>query len=240
MSIDERLELYSAARIAAGPDYPLYAGVSAMRTKDAISLAKGAADNNYQAIMLGFPPYRIPLQENVLEYAKAVCSVVPETSVFVYNNPKRTGFDLKVETFLEMVRLVPNIYGIKEAGDYSNVLKILDNTERDVEIISGFDVSVVRDFKLGYSTLTSIAANVFPKRMSIVMKYVATGDDNLASSEMVKVAEAMQFFTNHGMIPCIKYILRKRGVPAGYSPLPLCDPPAAICEQLDAFVEEGP
>lgn len=238
LSIPERLELYRVARDAAGPDYPLYAGVSGLRTKDAIVLAKGAAENNYQAIMLGFSPYRIPLQEQALEYARAVCSVVPETFVFVYNNPKRTGFDLEANTFVKMVEAIPNIYGIKEV-DASHVPAILEKTNRKVEIISGFDVSLVGDFKLGYSTLTSIAANIFPKKLSAIMQHMAAGRDDLALTEMVSVREAMTFMTLNSILPCIKYILRKRGVSAGYAPLPLCDPPEAVCQQLDAFVEES-
>lgn len=224
-------------REAAGPDFPLYAGVSAFRTKDAIKLAKAAADNHYQAIMLGFPPYRIPLQSQALAYAKDVCAAVPDTCVFAYNCPQCTGFDLAVDTFVEMVSQIPNIHGIKEVGNSSSVPAILEKTPRPVTALTGFDLCIVPQFKMGYSCITSMAANVFPETMRKIVDSVKSGDYESALSELATVEQAMTLIEKNSFSPCVKYILRKRGVPAGFSPLPLCEPSADVLKQLDGFVD---
>ena len=56
LCLEERCDLRQQARSATGHDVTLYAGVAAMKTKHAVTLALGAAAANMDAIILGFTP----------------------------------------------------------------------------------------------------------------------------------------------------------------------------------------
>lgn len=58
LTVPERKQLYQLARAAAPRPFPIYTGVAAFRTKDAVELAQAAQAAGATGIMLGFPPYR--------------------------------------------------------------------------------------------------------------------------------------------------------------------------------------
>lgn len=77
LTVDERIHLYRAVKDASPARMPLYAGVAAVRTRDAVRLAKEAEQAGLSAIMLGFPPYVRPNQREAVLYVQAVCSATP-------------------------------------------------------------------------------------------------------------------------------------------------------------------
>lgn len=236
MSIEDRLELYSIVRNTVGSDYPLYAGVAAFTTKDAIRLAKGAEKNRYQAIMLGFPPYRIPTQKEAIEYVIDVCKAIPSTPVFLYNNPKRTGFDLSVESLINIVNQVANVEGLKQAGNRSDVPLAMQQLTREIQFLSGFDATIVKDFQMGYSAVTSIAANIYPKETAELIRWIQNGEKGKKIEELqTLIRDAITFVGENGTLPCLKYILRKRGASAGFCPPPLKDPSMDVKLSLDKY-----
>ena len=145
LSIAERTELYQKTRLAAGPDFPIYVGVSAFKTKDAVVLAQGALAAAATGIMLGFPPYRIPSQAMAEQYVRAVASATP-LPIFLYNNPRRTGFDLAPDTAARLVRDLPTVLGLKEAGPPENVKAVqalLADQPGAIAFFSGSDARCV-------------------------------------------------------------------------------------------------
>ncbi|CUM50200.1 uncharacterized protein AC631_00155 [Debaryomyces fabryi] len=236
MSIEDRLELYSSVRNTVGTNYPLYAGVAAFTTKDAIRLAKGAEKDGYQAVMLGFPPYRIPTQKEAIEYVIDVCKAIPSTLVFLYNNPKRTGFNLSVESLVNIVNQVPNVEGLKQAGNRADVPLAILQLSRKIQFLSGFDATIVEDFQMGYSAITSIAGNIFPNQTAELIHWIENGEKgNKIEERQTLIRDAITFVGENGALPCLKYILRKRGVSAGFCPPPLKDPSTDLALSLDKY-----
>ncbi|KAH8555745.1 hypothetical protein BGW37DRAFT_146572 [Umbelopsis sp. PMI_123] len=234
LSIAERKQLYNLVRETVGPDYTLYAGVAAFKTKDAIELAKAAEQASYNGIMLGFPPYRIPTQRDAEAYIRAVAAAT-SLPIFIYNNPPRTGFALDPKTFVTVAQSVPNVLGIKEAGKVENVNIVKPQLPQNMSYLTGSDntyVSAIED--QGYTGITAIVAAVYPNEMKSVVDYVSK--NKYAKAQDIinnEVEPGFSLMKQAGFLPSLKYILRKRGVPAGYCAHPLLDPTEEFQALLD-------
>ncbi|KAI8074968.1 hypothetical protein BC940DRAFT_229835 [Gongronella butleri] len=235
MTIDERKQLFdvvaTTVRASAKAPCALYAGVAAFKTEDAKTLAIAARASGFDGIMLGFPPYRIPSQREAEGYVKAVAASVPEVPIFLYNNPRRTGFDLQPDTFIKIARDAANVCGLKEAGNPANVNvikaalkehKATANTE--YTFFSGFDATFVDAFtNHGYTGITSIAGNIYPRQVSNLVAQLLNNDVAGAKNTAEEIKPGVDLIAEHGMIACIKHVLRKQGVPIGDCLPPMLD-----------------
>ncbi|OBZ85362.1 4-hydroxy-tetrahydrodipicolinate synthase 1 [Choanephora cucurbitarum] len=228
MTIEERKQLFHQVSTTVAGKCPLYAGVAAFKTQDAAELVKAAKEAGFAGIMLGFPPYRRPSQQEALSYVKQVAEAAPELPFFLYNNPPRNGFDLEPETFVQILKEANNIYGLKEAGKEENVNRVKSLLEREkldqMSFFSGSDKSFVDAFsRFGYTGLTSVAGSVYPSEIKRVVEHLVGGRIEEAEQVMQSIVPGIELLQKAGMLQSIKYVLRKRNVPVGYCPSPLLD-----------------
>lgn len=147
-------------------DLEIIFGVSSTRQLDAVELSKEIAENTkISAIMLGFPPYLMLSQEDALQYCNVVIHAALDKSVILYNNPRRTGFDLQVETMIKILKN-PAVVGVKEAGDMDKVHQLWAQMDRNILIFYGGDDDLVQAVVKGYNALSSIVGNVYPKEIA--------------------------------------------------------------------------
>lgn len=105
-------------------DFEIIFGVASIRLKDAESLMNIIATKpKISAVMLGFPPYLLPTQQESQYYVEKLADLTTK-DIILYNNPKRTGFDLEIMTCKSLFSL-KNIIGIKEAGDENKIANLL-------------------------------------------------------------------------------------------------------------------
>ncbi|KAI7873862.1 dihydrodipicolinate synthetase [Lichtheimia hyalospora FSU 10163] len=227
MTIAERKQLYNAVATTAAGKIQLYAGVAAFKTDDAKELAQAARDAGFNGIMLGFPPYRIPSQHEAEQYVAQVAATVKEVPIFLYNNPRRNGFNVEPETFVRIAKSVDNVFGQKEAGHPENVNKMktaLNNDVAKYSFLSGDDAGFVDAYiNKGYTNITSIAGNVYPSQFDNIVELLLKNENDQAKQVMESIAPGIALLSKAGMIQSIKYILRKKGVPVGYCPPPIMD-----------------
>ncbi|GGH15482.1 dihydrodipicolinate synthase family protein [Paenibacillus segetis] len=220
MTVQERIELYHEANRLAQGKLLLYGGVASTVTKDAVRLALEAEYANLSAIMLGFPPYIRPSQDEVYHYVKAVCDAT-NLPIMLYNNPARNGFNLEVETLLRLVHDFPQIVALKEAGDPDHVMTTKTQLGKHFKILSGSDVSIVDYYEKGYEGITSVMGNILPDEMRLVVKLLDDHNIEQATIELGKMNEQMNLIFQIGAIKTIKFILSDQGINAGYCREPL-------------------
>ncbi|KAI9472942.1 hypothetical protein BDB00DRAFT_793487 [Zychaea mexicana] len=247
MTIAERKQLYSlVAQAAAGTNCQLYAGVAAFKTNDAKELAKAAKEAGFSGIMLGFPPYRIPSQQEAQVYVEQVASAAKDLPCFLYNNPRRNGFTVEPETFARIAKSVDNVFGQKEAGSPENVNKmkaLLSNDQATANSLgqysffTGSDSSIIDAFtRYGYTGITSIAGNVYPDQVKAIVGHLLRKETEQAKQIMETIAPGIELLEKAGMIQSIKYLLRKQNVPIGYCPPPIQDISDEVKEALDEIL----
>lgn len=82
--------------------------------EELLALSRFAGEEGADAIIL-LPPYYFPLSPEGLEtYYARIAEALPEQSIYLYNFPDRTGYDLTPEITLRLVRKYRNIVGYKD------------------------------------------------------------------------------------------------------------------------------
>lgn len=211
MSIEERITLYQEVRKGSGDDIIIIGGVAAVRTGDALKLAKATQAAKLNGMMLGFPPYLRISQKEAYSYVQQICNVT-ELPIMLYNNPARTGFNLELETLFKLVDDFPQIIALKEAGDPDNALLVKQKLGPSFTILTGFDLHIQDNMKNGYDGITSIIGNVFPLEMQQIVNYLKKQEWELAESAFSNIHPKIKFIMERGMLRTIKYLLKEKQI----------------------------
>jgi 4-hydroxy-tetrahydrodipicolinate synthase len=198
----------------------VYAGVAAVRTSDAVTLAKAAEQAGARGILLGFPPYLRLTALDAQSYVKRVCEVT-KLPLILYNNPIRTAFDLQPETLEVLVQKHPTIRALKEGGDPARASRIKSLLGKDFQILSGHDRTIAADWARGYDGLTSIAGNLWPREMAAVVEALDKGRTVEASALLAPLAPRIAAVVEPQVPSSVKYALRLNGLPGGWCREPL-------------------
>ncbi|MGO4110854.1 dihydrodipicolinate synthase family protein [Paenibacillus sp. YAF4_2] len=220
LTIEERVRFYQAVKEAAPEGMPLYAGVAAIRNRDAVRLADEAERAGMSAIMLGFPPYIRPNQHEAAAYVEAVISAT-SLPIMLYNNPVRTGFNLEPDTLIRLVQNNPQITALKEAGNPENVRHIKAVLGAEFQVLSGLDLTITDYFTKGYDGLTSVAGNLFPVEMSEIMEHLRSDQFDQAQLKLNHLKPRLELLGSIGWIRVIRHFFAEQGIIAAHSREPL-------------------
>lgn len=119
------------------------------------------------AWLIVVPFYNKPTQEGQFLYFKEIASH-SKRPIVIYNVPGRTGANMAPETVVRLSEACPNIIGIKEAsGRMDQVRAIIDGLKRkDFAVLSGDDDKTLEMIRYGAKGVISVAANIFPDKVS--------------------------------------------------------------------------
>lgn len=188
-------------------------GVSSMRQKEAEALAKKICNTKLSGIMLGYPPYVIPTQEEALVYSKSIIHLSNKPTI-LYNNPRRTGFDLSAESIIQLSKL-DLVVGIKDAGNKEKIEKIKNGMHKnDLYFYAGGEVGVAEKVASGYDRLSSIAGNVYPMEISQWFQKIRT-KQKISTQESEKIEKIIEQVYHVNAIVNLKKIISRNGIPVG-------------------------
>ena len=163
LSLAEKLQLLESLDAASflPDDLEILFGVASIRQKEALQLAeKVNANPKISGVLLGFPPYILPSQKEARLYVEAIAKVINKP-IILYNNPRRTGFNLDLDTFAELIKLA-NIIGIKDAGDSARIPELISVTDKKFYVSAGGEIDLDNKIALGATRLSSMAGNLYP------------------------------------------------------------------------------
>ena len=159
---------------------PVIAGTGSNSTEEALALTKSAKGAGADGALLITPYYNKPTPiGQYLHYEKIAKAV--DIPIILYNVPSRTGISILPKTIAELSK-IDNIVGIKEAsGSLDQVSDIIDLC--DIAVLSGDDALTLPMMALGVKGVISVAANVVPKHMAMMVKSFLNG--NLEESRKI-------------------------------------------------------
>jgi 4-hydroxy-tetrahydrodipicolinate synthase len=188
-------------------------GVASIRQKEAEILADKISTTNISGVMLGYPPYIIPSQEEAVAYSRSIIQR-SNKPVILYNNPKRTGFDLSTGSIIELSRL-DSVIGIKEAGNKEKVTEVkqLINKQEFYFYIGG-EVDAAAKIASGYNRLSSMAGNIAPVEFkNWFLKKLA--DEDLTDQESETIEGVTAEVNEGNPVVNIKRLLHEQGTDLG-------------------------
>lgn len=184
MSEAEHIDTIRFAIERAKGRIPVIAGTGSNCTATAMQLSREAQDAGADGVLLVSPYYNKATQNGLIAHYTAIAKEISIPAI-LYNVPSRTGCSIAPSTIASLVKNVKNIVGVKEAsGDLSNVAKIMNLCDGNIELYSGNDDQVVPILSLGGIGVISVVSNVAPKYMHDMVANYLKGD--------VKTAAKMQ------------------------------------------------
>lgn len=221
LNIQEKIEIINGLELEEEliGNMEIIFGVASIRQKEAEELAEKIRHTKISGIMLGYPPYVIPTQEEAVVYTKRIIHLSNKPTI-LYNNPKRTGFDLSEKSIIQLSE-IDLVVGIKDAGNKEKIERIKSGMLRNnLYFYAGGEVDLDEKVLHGYNRLSSIAGNVSPTEISqwfqkMLMK------QKVSKQESKKIKNIMEQVYRGNAIVNLKKVINHKGIPMGICRSPI-------------------
>ncbi len=202
---------------------PVIAGTGSNCTATAIQLSKEADEYGADGLLLVTPYYNKATQNGLIAHYTAVANEV-KAPIIMYNVASRTGCNIEPATVATLVKNVDNIVGVKEAsGNITQVAKIMQLTDGNIELYSGNDDQIVPIMSLGGLGVISVLSNIAPQQTHEITQKFYDGDIKEAARLQLKALPLVQaLFCEVNPIP-VKKAMQLMGMDCGPLRLPLTE-----------------
>ena len=215
---------------------PVVVGIGGNSTQEVIADLQYFPLEQATAVLSASPYYNKPSQEGIFQHYKALAAASPKP-IILYNVPGRTGRNMSAATTLRLAAL-PNIVGIKEAsGDMQQCIEILKDRPDHFMVVSGDDGLAMPQMACGMDGVISVAANVFPKQFSEMIRYSLAFDFTAAKklNDLLLKGYDLMFAENN---PAgAKAFLAEMGILQNYLRLPVVPLSEPLHEQVKAYLK---
>ncbi len=194
-------------------------GIAAIRQKEAEALAEKICHTKISGIMLGYPPYVIPTQKEAIIYTNRLIQLSQKPTI-LYNNPKRTGFDLSENSIIELSKH-DLVVGIKDAGNKEKVENIKHGMyKQKFHFYAGGEVGLEEKVLFGYNRLSSIAGNAFPTEINQWFQSLLM-EQTISTQERKTIDSIIEQVYSGNAIVNLKKIINHQGMPLGICRSPI-------------------
>lgn len=201
---------------------PVYAGTSAITTKECIKLAKMAEEAGADALTVLTPMFIQPNEKELYNHFEAIAQST-NLPILLYNNPGKTTNNISV-SLLEKLARIDNIIGIKNTSfDFPQTIEYIRVTKdiQNFKVLSGSDYLIYGTLAYGGAGCVAGTANVAPRLVvDIYEKYMA-GDYEGAMEAQYKLIPLRNTY-NYGSFPVVmKDCLNLMGLKVGHPVKPI-------------------
>lgn len=180
LSFDEKMQIVATCVKAVGGRGPVVAAISALSTREAVALAKGAADKGCDGLMV-LPPYVYQGDWREMKaHISAVFSATP-LACMLYNNPVAYGTDFVPEHIQELAAEHANFEAVKESStDVRRISAIRALIGDRLEISVGVDDAVIEAISVGATGWVAGLANALPRESVDLFNHGVRGEHEKA------------------------------------------------------------
>ena len=223
LSHEEHLDCIRFCAEVVNKRIPVVAGTGSNCTETAIYLSQEAEKYGVDGLLVVTPYYNKATQKGLIAHYTTIAKEISIPAI-LYNVPSRTGCAMAPATIASLVKNVDNIVGVKEAsGDLSNVAKIMNLCDGNIELYSGNDDQVVPILSLGGVGVISVVSNVAPKFMHDMVTSYLKGDVKTAAKMQIdSIPLCNALFCEVNPIP-VKAALNMMGKEVGTLRAPLTE-----------------
>jgi len=194
---EEDGEILAAVRDAVGPDVKLVAGVGTNDTVTSTFLARQAREHGADGVLLVSPYYNKPGQRGMVHHFRQVVDAA-ELPVMLYDVPGRTGSQIALESYAEMIEW-DAVIAVKDAvGDMPRAAKLAG---LGYAVYSGDDANTLGFLAHGGCGLVSVVGHVAGRELADMIAAYLSGDHAGALSiyqRLLPAFEAMMGVPNYG------------------------------------------
>jgi len=202
---------------------PVIAGTGSNCTKTAVELSKDAAEHGADGLLVVTPYYNKCTQAGLYAHYEAIAKEA-KAPIIMYSVASRTGCNIAPETAAKLVKNVDGIVGIKEAsGNISQIAKIMQLTDGNIDLYSGNDDQIVPVLSLGGKGVISVLSNVAPQETHDICAKFFAGDVKGSLDLQLKALPLIEkLFCEVNPIP-VKKAMQLMGMDCGPLRMPLTE-----------------
>lgn len=232
MTEEEHLECIKRTIDFTAGRIPVIAGTGSNCTATAVELSREAAKAGADGLLVVTPYYNKATQKGLIEHYKAIAREA-DAPIIMYSVASRTGCNIEPATVAALVKEVDNIVGVKEAsGNISQVAKIMQLTQGDIDLYSGNDDQIVPILALGGKGVISVLSNVAPRKTHEICAKFFAGDIAGSRELQLKAIPLINaLFSEVNPIP-VKKAVSLMGMEAGGLRMPLTEMEEANAQKL--------
>lgn len=232
MTEEEHLECIKRTIDFTAGRIPVIAGTGSNCTATAVELSREAAKAGADGLLVVTPYYNKATQKGLIEHYKAIAREA-DAPIIMYSVASRTGCNIEPATVATLVKEVDNIVGVKEAsGNISQVAKIMQLTQGDIDLYSGNDDQIVPILALGGKGVISVLSNVAPRETHEICAKFFAGDIAGSRELQLKAIPLINaLFSEVNPIP-VKKAVSLMGMEAGGLRMPLTEMEEANAQKL--------
>ena len=211
---------------------PVVAGTGSNCTETAVWLSQEAQKAGVDGCLVVTPYYNKATQAGLIQHYTAVANEA-KAPIIMYSVASRTGCNIEPATVAALVKEVDNIVGVKEAsGNISQVAKIMQLTQGDIDLYSGNDDQIVPILALGGKGVISVLSNVAPRETHEICAKFFAGDIAGSRELQLKAIPLINaLFSEVNPIP-VKKAVSLMGMEAGGLRMPLTEMEEANAQKL--------
>ncbi len=178
--------------VEALPDTPIIPGIAALSTKQAVDLAKAAADNGCRGLMV-LPPYLYASDWREMKAHMTAVISATDLPCIVYNNPVAYKTDFTPAHIKELADELPNVESVKESStDVRRIAGIRELCGDRLALGVGVDDCALEGAALGATFWITGVGGAFPKHNVKLWELGTSG----------RVGEALPLYT--WMLPMLR------------------------------------
>lgn len=220
LTVEEKLALFACIREEIKDTGLLIAGVGSNCTRSTVSLIRRVENLSVDGYMVVTPYYNRPNTAGLIEHYRAVAAAATR-SIMLYNVPSRTGMNLSLPVYEQILSSCPQVTAIKDAGGDVGIAAQLCAHYPNVAWFSGNDNLILPLVALGFQGVVSVAANVAPKEIVMLTALTREGrllEARIVNNQLLPLITALFIETNP--VP-VKAALEMQGYQVGSPRLPL-------------------
>lgn len=195
---------------------PVYAGASAITTRESIKLSEMAEAAGADALTVLTPMFIQPTEDELFDHFAAIAKNC-KLPVILYNNPGKTNNTI-TPSLLKRLVVIDNICGVKNTSmDFSMTMKYIEaSSDRDdFAVFGGIDYYIYATLCHGGAGSVAGTANVAPRLVVDIYENYSRGD-HLAALNAQKALMPLRDAYGLGTFPVMmKVMLNILGVKAG-------------------------
>jgi 4-hydroxy-tetrahydrodipicolinate synthase len=238
-SFSERQQVVETVIEQAAGRVPVMPHVGALRTTEAVELAKHAEQAGADAIMAVAPFYE-PLElDEIKTYYRTVADAVT-VPVMIYNLPVATGVTLTAPDLAEVAQQAENIKYVKDTtGDWGQAVRLIHDYSDVLTTFVGMDSFFLANFLEGGAGTIVGATNFLTPQLISIYNAIQGSDLVTAKNEWEVVFPVMQFLVSGGYVAGVKGALDLLGISAGPARAPIGPLPAERRQELEAILKQA-
>ncbi len=220
LSVEERETIFKTVKAEADGRTELIAHVAAFTTRDAVRLARAAADLGYDAVSSLPPVYWPHGADEIYAYYRTLSEATP-LPLFIYYIPKLTGQSLPLELMRRLADL-PNIRGLKFTDpNFALLRRILDQSGGRWLAFSGPDDLCLPGLTMGAVGAIGTTMSLCPELYLEIYRHYQAGEFSVAERLQQRSVALVELLQKYSLIPAMQTLLRLRGLEPGFCREPL-------------------